>query len=93
MKTKKGFTLIALLIVASIFGLSALIGLRFYTGNQLSSFNSPPHYVIPAKAGIHPSFSFSLYSLAGRTQLHLHPGQFFLHLCKTQGIILPVLLI
>ncbi len=34
MKTKKGFTLIALLIVASIIGLSALIGLRFYTGNQ-----------------------------------------------------------
>jgi len=34
MKTKKGFTLIALLIVASIIGLSALFGLRFYTGNQ-----------------------------------------------------------
>ncbi len=34
MKNKKGFTLIALLIVASIIGLSALIGLRFYTGNQ-----------------------------------------------------------
>jgi len=34
MKNKKGFTLIALLIAASIIGLSALIGLRFYTGNQ-----------------------------------------------------------
>jgi len=34
MKNKKGFTLIALLIVASIIALSALIGLRFYTGNQ-----------------------------------------------------------
>ncbi len=34
MKNKKGFTLIALLIVTSIIGLSALIGLRFYTGNQ-----------------------------------------------------------
>ena len=34
MKNKKGFTLIALLIVAFIIGLSALIGLRFYTGNQ-----------------------------------------------------------
>jgi len=34
MKNKKGFTLIALLIVASIIGLSSLIGLRFYTGNQ-----------------------------------------------------------
>ena len=34
MKNKKGFTLIALLIVASIIGLSALIGLRYYTGNQ-----------------------------------------------------------
>ena len=34
MKNKKGFTLIALLIVASVIGLSALIGLRFYTGNQ-----------------------------------------------------------
>jgi len=32
MKNKKGFTLIALLIVASIIGLSALIGLRYYTG-------------------------------------------------------------
>jgi len=34
MKNEKGFTLIALLIVASIIGLSALIGLKFYTGNQ-----------------------------------------------------------
>ena len=34
MKTKKGFTLIVLLIVASIIALSALVGLRFYTGNQ-----------------------------------------------------------
>ena len=34
MKNKKGFTLIALLIAASIIGLSALIGLRFYTGSQ-----------------------------------------------------------
>ena len=34
MKNKKGFTLIALLIVASIIGLSALLGLRYYTGNQ-----------------------------------------------------------
>jgi len=34
MKNKKGFTLIALLIVASIIGLSALIRLRYYTGNQ-----------------------------------------------------------
>jgi len=34
MKNKKGFTLIALLIAASIIGLSALIGLRFYTGNR-----------------------------------------------------------
>jgi len=34
MKNKKGFTLIALLIVASIVALSTLIGLRFYTGNQ-----------------------------------------------------------
>jgi type II secretory pathway pseudopilin PulG len=33
MKNKKGFTLISLLIVASLIGLSALIGLRFYTGN------------------------------------------------------------
>jgi len=34
MKNKKGFTLIVLLIAASIIALSALIGLRFYTGNQ-----------------------------------------------------------
>jgi len=34
MKNKKGFTFIVLLIVASIIGLSALIGLRYYTGNQ-----------------------------------------------------------
>ena len=34
MKNEKGFILIALLIVASIIGLSALIGLRYYTGNQ-----------------------------------------------------------
>ena len=34
MKNKKGFTLIALLIVASIIALSALMGLKFYTGNQ-----------------------------------------------------------
>ena len=40
MKNKKGFTLIALLIVASIIGLSALIGLRFYTGNQQGKENT-----------------------------------------------------
>jgi len=34
MKNKKGFTLITLIIVASIIGLSALLGLRFYTGSQ-----------------------------------------------------------
>ena len=34
MKNKKGFTLIALLIAATIIGLSALIGLRYYAGNQ-----------------------------------------------------------
>jgi len=34
MKSKNGFTLIVLLIVASIVALSALIGLRLYTGNQ-----------------------------------------------------------
>ena len=34
MKNKKGFTLITLIIVASIIGLSALLGLRYYTGNQ-----------------------------------------------------------
>ena len=34
MKNKKGFTLIVLLIVASIIALSALMGLKFYTGNQ-----------------------------------------------------------
>ena len=34
MKNKKGFTLIVLLIAASIIALSTLIGLRFYTGNQ-----------------------------------------------------------
>jgi len=34
MKNKKGFTLITLLIVASIIGLSALIGLRFYSGDR-----------------------------------------------------------
>jgi hypothetical protein len=34
MKNKNGFTLIVLLIVVSIIVLSALIGLRFYTGNQ-----------------------------------------------------------
>ncbi len=34
MKNKKGFTLIVLLVVASIIGLSALVGLRFFTGNQ-----------------------------------------------------------
>ncbi|HER24622.1 MAG TPA: type II secretion system protein [Candidatus Atribacteria bacterium] len=33
MKNKKGFTLISLLIVATLIGLSALIGLRFYSGN------------------------------------------------------------
>jgi len=34
MKNKKGFTLITLLIVVSIIGLSALIGLRFYSGDR-----------------------------------------------------------
>jgi len=34
MKYKKGFTIITLLIVAAIIGLSTLIGLRFYSGNR-----------------------------------------------------------
>ncbi|HZK12462.1 MAG TPA: type II secretion system protein [Atribacterota bacterium] len=40
MKNKKGFTLIVLLITASIIALSALIGLRFYTGNQQGKTDS-----------------------------------------------------
>ena len=34
MKYEKGFTFIILLIVAAIIGLSALVGLRFYSGNR-----------------------------------------------------------
>ena len=34
MKNKKGFTIIGLLMVISIIGVSALIGLRFYSGDQ-----------------------------------------------------------
>jgi len=34
MKNKKGFTIIGLLMVLSIIGVSALIGLRFYSGDQ-----------------------------------------------------------
>ena len=34
MKNKKGFTIIGLLMLLSIIGVSALIGLRFYSGDQ-----------------------------------------------------------
>ena len=50
MKNKKGFTLIALLIVASLIGLSALIGLRFYTGNTGNQQGKTENTVFQEKA-------------------------------------------
>jgi len=50
MKNKKGFTLISLLIVASLIGLSALIGLRFYTGNTGNQQGKTENTVFQEKA-------------------------------------------
>jgi type II secretory pathway pseudopilin PulG len=50
MKNKKGFTLISLLIVASLIGLSALIGLRFYTSNTGNQQGKTENTVFQEKA-------------------------------------------
>jgi len=50
MKNKKGITLILLLIVASLIGLSALIGLRFYTGNTGNQQGKTENTVFQEKA-------------------------------------------
>jgi len=50
MKNKKGFTLISLLIVVSLIGLSALIGLRLYTDNTGNQQGKTENTVFQEKA-------------------------------------------
>ena len=47
MKTKKGFTLIELMVVVAVIGLLSLLGLRLYTGQQEKAKNA----VVKANAG------------------------------------------
>ncbi|MGE4413423.1 MAG: type IV pilin protein [Candidatus Caldatribacteriota bacterium] len=46
-KTKKGFTLIELMVVVAIIGILALLGLRLYTGQQEKAKNA----IVKANAG------------------------------------------
>jgi len=46
-KSKKGFTLIELMVVVAIIGVLALLGLRLYTGQQLKAKNA----IVKANAG------------------------------------------
>ena len=47
LKSKKGFTLIELMVVVAIIGVLALLGLRLYTGQQIKAKNS----IVKANAG------------------------------------------
>ena len=47
LKSKKGFTLIELMVVVAIIGVLALLGLRLYTGQQMKAKNS----IVKANAG------------------------------------------
>ena len=46
-KSKKGFTLIELMVVVAIIGVLALLGLRLYTGQQIKAKNA----IVKANAG------------------------------------------
>ena len=46
-KSKKGFTLIELMVVVAIIGVLALLGLRLYTGQQMKAKNA----IVKANAG------------------------------------------
>ena len=47
LKSKKGFTLIELMVVVAIIGVLALLGLRLYTGQQMKAKNA----IVKANAG------------------------------------------
>jgi len=47
LKSKKGFTLIELMVVVAIIGVLALLGLRLYTGQQIKAKNA----IVKANAG------------------------------------------
>jgi len=47
LRSKKGFTLIELMVVVAIIGVLALLGLRLYTGQQIKAKNA----IVKANAG------------------------------------------
>ena len=83
-KSKKGFTLIELMVVVAIIGVLALLGLRLYTGQQEKAKNA----IVKANAGTVQTLIQA--ELADETILTVNTASYLDTLVAESGIVNPV---